>query len=79
MYVYILKSRVIAEKYYVGITDNLETRLKEHNSGDTFSTRDHGLWKIINHFWFENIDKASRFEKYLKTGSGREWSRRHLR
>ncbi len=37
-YVYILQSRKDFG-YYIGITDNLEKRLREHNLGKTKSTR----------------------------------------
>ncbi|MDJ0765771.1 MAG: GIY-YIG nuclease family protein [Myxococcota bacterium] len=79
MYVYILKSRVTPSKYYVGITDDIEVRLEEHNSGQTFSTRDNRPWKMDVYFWFDNPLAAARFEKYLKTGSGIEFSKRHFR
>jgi putative endonuclease len=78
MYVYILKSRVAVERYYIGLTDDLDRRLSEHNSGETFSTRDARPWKIISYFWCENPGAAERFEKYLKSGSGRAFAKRHL-
>lgn len=37
-YVYILKSS-LNQRYYVGHTDNLEKRLKQHNAGRTPSTK----------------------------------------
>ncbi len=77
MYVYILKSR-IEEKKYVGLTNDVHKRLTEHNHGQLVSTRKHRPWKIIVKFWFENPDTARRFELYLKTGSGREFTKRHL-
>lgn len=79
MYVYILKSLVIEKKYYVGITDDLEARLKEHNSGESFSTRDNRPWRIVTYLWFENSDRAERFERYLKSGSGRTFAKRYFR
>jgi predicted GIY-YIG superfamily endonuclease len=78
MYVYILESRVTADRFYVGLTDNLDRRLAEHNDGKTFSTRDDRPWKIASYFWFENADTAARFEKYLKSGSGRAFAKSHF-
>jgi len=78
MYVYRLKSLVEKDRYYVGLTDNVERRLAEHNEGQTYSTRDSRLWKCVSTFWFENADIAERFEKYLKSGSGRAFSKRHF-
>jgi len=79
MYVYILKSRVTADRYYVGLTDDLDRRLSEHNEGKTYSTRDDCPWKFESYFWFENPDVAERFEKYLKSGSGRAFAKSHFR
>jgi predicted GIY-YIG superfamily endonuclease len=78
MYVYVLKSRVTADRHYVGLTDNLERRLSEHNDGRTYSTREHRPWKIMCYFWFESTDIAERFEKYLKSGSGRAFANSHF-
>jgi putative endonuclease len=78
MYVYILKSRVTAERFYVGLTDDLERRIAEHNEGKTSSTRDDLPLKIASYFWFENADVAERFEKYLKSGSGRAFAKNHF-
>ena len=79
MYVYILKSRVVIECYYIGLTDDLDRRLAEHNTGKTYATRDDRPWKFVSTFWFENPDIAEHFEAYLKSGSGRAFSRRHFR
>ena len=78
MYVYILNSLVYRERYYVGLTNDPDRRLVEHNSGMTFHTRDHKPWRIVAKFWFENQKTAERFERYLKTGSGRAFALRHF-
>ncbi len=75
---YILKSRVAVERFYVGLTDDLERRLSEHNNGETFSTRDARPWKLSAYFWFESADVAERFERYLKSGSGRAFAKAHF-
>ena len=78
MWVYILKSIVVEERFYVGLTDDPERRLSEHNAGESFHTKDYKPWKIISKFWFEKDDTAERFERYLKSGSGRAFAKRHL-
>ena len=75
---YMLKSRVAIKHYYIGLTDDLGHRLAEHNAGETYSTRDDRPWKIVSYFWFENPDIAERYEKYLKSGSGRAFVNRHF-
>jgi putative endonuclease len=47
MYVYILKSKILF-RYYVGSTQDVVNRLKEHNSGECRSTR-HGIpWNVVH-------------------------------
>ena len=72
-YVYILESGSDG-KHYIGYTDNLKRRLKEHEQGTTFSTKFRLPFKLI---YFEaclsNTD-AKRREKYLKTTQGRRFT-----
>ncbi|MCH7828465.1 GIY-YIG nuclease family protein [Patescibacteria group bacterium] len=68
--VYILQS-LSAKKSYVGVTDNIERRIKEHNSGKHFYTKRHTPWKVIHTEEYSNFQEAQRQEKYLKTTSGR--------
>lgn len=69
--VYVLLS-VSAKKSYVGLTNNLEKRLKEHNSGSSTFTKMYKPWKLIYTEEYENREDASKREKYLKSASGRK-------
>lgn len=77
-YVYILNSLVNKDRMYVGITNNLEHRLQEHNSGEGIHTAKYKPWKMMTYLYFDNKGKAIAFEKYLKSGSGRSFAKRHL-
>jgi len=77
-YVYILVSELDDEMHYSGITTNLRCRLAEHNRGKCPHTAKHRPWKIETAVAFRSEAKARHFERYLKTGSGREFARRHL-
>jgi len=77
-YVYILQSENNPEKHYTGFTNNLEERLKKHNEGGCPHTSKNKPWILNNFFAFRSQEKAIAFEKYLKSGSGREFSRRHF-
>ena len=68
--VYILKS-LVAKKSYVGMTNNTERRLKEHNSGKHFYTKRHMPWEIIHKEQLSTLKEAKAREKYLKSTSGR--------
>jgi putative endonuclease len=63
-YVYILFSTKI-NKYYVGSTDNLEARLKHHNSGLTPSTKSGSpFWEIK---YTENLpDRSAALKRELE-------------
>ena len=77
-YVYILTSDANDEMHYSGVTRDLKTRLLEHNRGKCPHTAKHKPWKIETAVAFRSEAKARSFERYLKTGSGREFARRHF-
>jgi putative endonuclease len=76
--VYILKSRIDSSKTYVGITDNLEKRLKEHNAGLSYYSKRYAPWYVETHIVFSNKELAGSFEKYLKEGSGQAFMTKRL-
>ena len=72
-YVYVLKSLVKENTFYTGHTENLSVRLSQHNAGKTKSTK-HGVpWEIAYQEEYQTIIEAINREKYLKSGSGREF------
>ncbi len=77
-FVYILKSLVDAERHYVGITDDLDTRSAKHNSNEVPHTAKFGPWKVKTYVAFSDERQAFAFEKYLKSGSGRAFSKKRL-
>ena len=77
-YVYILESERDRDRFYVGSTEDLRRRLTEHNSGKVPHTSKFGPWQIKNAIAFRDGEKASAFERYLKSGSGRAFAKRHF-
>lgn len=75
-YVYILQNE--KGRFYVGLTDDIVDRLSRHNRGEINSTTKYKPWKICHFSAFESRKKAAEYEQYLKSGSGREFRRRHL-
>lgn len=74
IYVYILKSENF-DRFYVGMSEDVEKRLKEHNSGKVKSTKAFKPWKV---FFFESFDtkvEARNQEKFYKSGVGRKMIR----
>ncbi|KKS89141.1 MAG: Excinuclease ABC subunit C [Parcubacteria group bacterium GW2011_GWF2_43_11] len=72
---YVLKSKMV-EKSYVGVTNNIDRRLKEHNSGKHFYTKRHKPWEVIHIEEFDNFEKAREREKFLKSTNGRRFLKR---
>ncbi len=77
-YTYILKSISHPSKTYIGFTSNLKTRLALHNSAKSVHTAKYTPWKLEFYSAFNDKEKAIAFEKYLKSGSGRAFSKRHF-
>ena len=76
--VYILTSIRHPARHYTGLTRNLEQRVREHNSGKVGHTAKYRPWRIDTAIAFRNHEKAGRFERYLKTHSGRAFAKRHF-
>ena len=74
--VYILKCA--DGKPYTGCTENLEERLERHNNGYVPATKNRRPVTLTTRIVFTDKYKAFEFEKYLKSGSGRAFIKRHL-
>ena len=78
-WVYILENP--AGRFYIGQTDNLETRLANHNRTDKTDgkyARKNGPWKLV---WSENHptrSAAMQRERQIKSMKSAKWIREHL-
>jgi len=77
-YTYIIESKADPTKKYIGYTYDLKKRLNAHNSGNCKFTLKYKPWKINTYIGFKDKEKAIKFEKYLKSGSGHEFANKHL-
>ena len=77
-YVYLLQSLSNSDERYVGITSNFQNRLKQHNAGKSPHTAKHRPWQPAVVVRFEDDDRAEEFERYVKSGSGHAFARRHF-
>ncbi|MEM6885917.1 MAG: GIY-YIG nuclease family protein [Verrucomicrobiota bacterium] len=77
-YVYILQSTVNEARYYVGRTKDLKQRLEQHNQGKVRYTANFVPWQIKTYLAFSDEESAVAFEKYLKSPSGRAFSKKRL-
>ena len=76
-YVYILKCN--DGDLYTGCTDNLKERIDRHNKGYVPATKDRKPVELMTYSVFKNKYTAFEFEKYLKSGSGRAFIKKHFR
>jgi predicted GIY-YIG superfamily endonuclease len=77
-FVYILRSDSDPSRHYVGISSNPHERLHWHNEGPCGYTTEHRPWSIAVSIEFPTEKEAVRFERYLKSGSGRAFTKRHF-
>jgi len=77
-YVYLLQSIPFPDQKYIGITSNVDARLKTHNEGRSPHTSKYKPWNIVTYIVFSNESKAAEFEKYLKSGSGRAFANKRF-
>ncbi len=71
-YTYVLKSEKDGN-LYIGWTNDLKNRLKEHNNGNVLSTKKRKPFQIVYYEACRSKEKAIRREKYLKSGFGRKF------
>jgi putative endonuclease len=77
-YVYVLRNQT--GRYYIGYTSDLKRRLKEHNTGNVYTTkRIGGDWKLVYYECSINQNDALRRERYLKSGRGNCYLKKRLR
>ena len=68
-YTYVLLS-LKDNKLYIGSTNNLKRRLKQHSHGQVEATRYRLPLKLIHYEYFINKDDAEARELFLKSGYG---------
>lgn len=56
--------------YYIGVTQNLEKRLDEHNKGRSKFTKKYRQWDVVYSEEFEDKNQAYKRELYLKHPKG---------
>jgi putative endonuclease len=65
-YVYVLES-LKDGKYYIGVTKDVDRRLKEHNCGYSKSTSPRRPFRLVHSEQFSGIKEAYSRERFLKS------------
>ena len=76
-FVYILQS-LKDKSYYKGYTTDVDAQLVKHNRGGQFYTVQKKPWEIVCYFAFKDKARATAFERYIKSGSGFAFCKKHL-
>ena len=71
-YVYLLSSQKF-NRFYLGQTQKLKERIKEHNSGKVRSTKYYLPWKLIGYEVYGTRQEARKRENYLKSLKNKEY------
>jgi predicted GIY-YIG superfamily endonuclease len=77
-FVYILQSAADPGRHYTGIAADPQGRLAWHNAGPCGYTVAYRPWLISVTIEFPTEKQALRFERYLKSGSGLAFAKRHF-
>ena len=77
-FVYVLKNSDTKPRFYVGLTSDVRARVSHHNSGRCPHTASRKPWHLHIAIEFPDEVPAIRFERYLKSGSGRAFAKRHF-
>ncbi|MHC4916470.1 MAG: GIY-YIG nuclease family protein [Planctomycetota bacterium] len=77
-WVYIIRSESRPERFYTGFTENLDTRLEDHNGRKLPNTARYAPWRLKTTIAFTDRKRALDFERYLKTASGRAFAKKRL-
>jgi len=77
-YVYLLRSETHPDETYIGSTHDLRARIAQHKAGKSIHTNKFIPWNLIAYVALPDKLLAETFERYLKTGSGRAFAKKHL-
>jgi predicted GIY-YIG superfamily endonuclease len=77
-FVYLIESIATLGQHYVGLTDDVERRIDEHNTGKSIHTNKFKPWMLQTYIAFSNRAKAESFERYLTSGSGHAFAKKRL-
>ncbi len=70
--IYAIKSEVDG-RIYVGMSKDIDSRIKQHNLGQVFSTKGYRPWKLIYTESVGTREECHKKEKYYKSGCGKEF------
>ncbi|KAA0239868.1 MAG: GIY-YIG nuclease family protein [Ignavibacteriota bacterium] len=73
-----LQSIKYPANHYTGYTSDYKKRIVKHNNGEVPHTSKYKPWNLQTIVVFTEKEKALAFEKYLKSHSGRAFTKKHF-
>ncbi len=77
-HVYILESQVDG-RYYIGSTNNIEQRIRHHQSGGTPTTKRFGRVELVFKQEYSTLQDARRIERKLKKMKRKDYLRKIIK
>jgi putative endonuclease len=77
-FVYVLHSLANPDRQFVESAANVPMRIAAHNAGHSPLTATHRPWRLVAVVQFGSEGTAQRFEKFLKSSSGRAFIKHHF-
>ncbi len=77
-YTYVLQSEK-DHRWYIGVTNDLRKRFKQHNDGESTWTKGRGPFSLVYYEMSLNAEDAQSRETYLKSGMGRRYLKNRLK
>jgi predicted GIY-YIG superfamily endonuclease len=77
-FVYVLRSLKDPTRQYVGRTYDVVSRLASHNAGESPKTTKHRPWQVVALVQFLSEERAEEFQKFLKSVSGRAFTKQYF-
>lgn len=72
MHLYIIKSQ-INDKYYIGVSNNVAKRLKQHNTQKEKSTKSGAPWTLVYIEKYDSRGNAMIRERFIKKQKSHKW------
>lgn len=77
VFIYVLRSSS-TNQHYVGITNDLDRRLSEHNASRSRATSGRGPWKLLYSESCEDYVSARKRERFFKSGPGHTFLKKRV-
>jgi predicted GIY-YIG superfamily endonuclease len=77
-FVYVIRNEKRPDRRDTGLTSDVSRRLTLHNTAMSGQTLANRPWRLVVAIECADETTARRFERYLKSGSGRAFAKRHF-